>query len=127
MSEFSIDAKEVVSNLKKIAKQAPREFERAQYQETEIEAGECRRVTPVDEGTLRSTVHAEGPMWRGFQCETSVVAGGPAADYAIYVHEDLDADHEVGQAKFIEGPLLQSAPFMSKRIAARIDLNRAKR
>jgi hypothetical protein len=54
-----------------------------------------------------------------------IVAGGPAAPYAIYVHEDLEAIHPVGQAKFIESVLLESRPFMAARIAKRIDLNRA--
>jgi hypothetical protein len=124
---MQVDGKQLIANLRKIGRNAPGEFERAQYEETEVEAAECKRVTPVDTGSLRNSVHAEGPTWRGKQCETAVVAGGPAAGYAIYVHEDLSADHPVGQAKYIEGPLLQSAPFMGRRIAKRIDLNRAMR
>lgn len=33
---------------------------------------------------------------------------GYTAPYAIYVHEDLQANHTVGQAKFLEQPLRQN-------------------
>ena len=53
--------------------------------------------------------------------------GGPAAGYAIYVHEDLGAFHPVGDAKFMESVLNESRPFLAKRIAARVDLTEATR
>lgn len=56
---------------------------------------------------------------------TNIVAGGPSAPYAIYVHEDLEAFHKVGQAKYIESVLMESRPFMAARVAKRIDLNKA--
>lgn len=118
------DVKQAVADLKKAARNCKKEFGAAQMAETEIEAKEARRQTPVDEGTLRGTVHAEGPIWEGDTCVTEVVAGGPAADYAIIVHEDLDAYHAVGNAKYIERPLMESMPFMAKRIAARIDVKK---
>lgn len=118
------DVKQAVADLRKIAKNSKKVFGAAQMAETEIEAKECRSQTPVDEGTLRGTVHAEGPVWEGDTCVTEIVAGGPAADYAIYVHEDLDAYHAVGNAKFIERPLLEAMPFMAKRIANRIDVKK---
>lgn len=110
--------------LGKAALEAPIEFGRAIYQETQVEATEAKKRTPVDTGTLKATVHAEGPTFEARRIYTEVVAGGPAASYAIYVHEDLDAYHPVGQAKFIESTINESAPFMAGRIARRIDLNR---
>jgi hypothetical protein len=53
------------------------------------------------------------------------VAGGPAAPYAIFVHEDPDAIHKVGQWKYIESVVKESVPYMAVRIARRIDLNKA--
>jgi hypothetical protein len=121
---ISWDVRQAVEDLRSIAKNAPDEIAAAQMAETEIEATEAQRQTPVDLGPLRASVHAEGPEWHGNVCETSIVAGGPSADYAIYVHEDLDAYHPVGNAKFIERPLFEALPFMAKRIANRIDVNR---
>lgn len=96
--------------------------QRAQRLETEIEATECRRITPVDKGNLVGTIHVTGPEREGNRIKTSIVAGGPAADYAVIVHEDLEADHSRsnnpnGQAKYIEQPLMESKPFMAERIA----------
>lgn len=45
-----------------------------------------------------------------------VVVGYTAA-YAVYVHEDLEARHPVGQAKFLEQPMRQLAPVLSQMIA----------
>lgn len=107
----------------------PNEVARALYFETEIDAKEVKRRTPVDEGELRGSVHVSGPYivyLRGRRViYTRISAGGPAAPYAIYVHEDLDAFHKVGQAKFMESVILESRPYMAARVARRIELNRA--
>ena len=58
--------------------------------------------TPVRHGVLRSTGHVEIPVVAGNTIETTLGFGGPAAGYAIYVHENLTARHRVGQAKFLE-------------------------
>ena len=122
---------QVQKNLKSLAAKFPHEVARALYQETEIEATECKRRCPVDTNALRSSIHVEGPVVEstGFfsndSIYTIIVCGGPAAPYAIYVHEDLTKHHPVGQAKFIESTLLESRPYMAQRIARRIDLNRA--
>lgn len=92
---------------------------RAQYIETEIDATEAKERTPVDTGTLKGTVHATGPDMDGDRIVTAIVAGGPAAPYAIEVHENLDAFHKVGQAKFIESVTRESAPHMRSRILRR--------
>jgi len=127
-SEFRLDGENLMrSKLRRIAKDSPDEFARAQYQETQVETAESRRRTPFDTGTLRGTVQTEGPERQGKHIITSVSAGGPAAPYAVYVHEDLEVEHPHGQAKFIESTLNESAPFMGARIARRIDLNRLAR
>jgi hypothetical protein len=92
---------------------------RATRIEMEVDATEAKERTPVDLGTLKGTVHVTGPTEQGDTIVTAIVAGGPAAPYAIYVHEDLEAFHKVGQAKFIESVIRESAPFMHDRIARR--------
>ena len=112
--------------MQRIARQAPNEFARALYQETEIEATEAKRRTPVDTGALRASIHVEGPTVTGRRISTAIVAGGPAAPYAIEVHENLEAFHKVGESKYIERPLMEAAPHLAARIARRIDLNRVR-
>lgn len=112
-------------NFKKLAKGFPNEVGRALYVETEIEATEAKRLCPVDTGELRGSIFVAGPFSDGNKVLTMIVCGGPAAPYAIYVHEDLTKHHPTGEAKFIEKPLMESAPYMGERVAARIDLMRA--
>lgn len=54
--------------------------------------------TPVDTGNLKNSgyVRKEGKL--------GVIVGFSAA-YAIYVHENLEAHHDTGQAKFLESAL----------------------
>jgi hypothetical protein len=98
---------------------------RALYQETEVEATECKKLCPVDTGALRASIFVVGPIVEGKKTKTMIVCGGPAAPYAFWVHENLVAIHPVGQAKFIEAPLLESRTSIAGRVAARVDLNRA--
>ena len=115
----------VRSRLTTFVKKFPLELGRALKVEVEIEAKEVKRRTPVDKGTLRGTVHVEGPFFEGRTIRMLIVAGGPAAPYAIWVHEDLEAFHKVGQAKYIESVIFESRPHMAARVARRVELQRA--
>lgn len=113
------------AKLHRLRQKLPDEVGRALYVETQIEATEVKRRTPVDRGPLRASIMVVGPTREGRRVYTMIVAGGPAAPYAIYVHEDLDAHHTVGQAKFIESVLFESRAHMGARVARRIELSRA--
>lgn len=110
--------------LKKVVDLVPSEVAKAMYLEMEIEATECKERTPVDTGALRASEHVTLPEQGLKKISVSIVAGGATAPYAIKVHEDLEAHHPVGQAKFIESVLDESAPFMAERIARRVDLSK---
>ena len=65
----------------------------------------AKKITPVDEGVLRSSGHVQLPVQRGSSVEVELGFGGPAGSgegqlkdvgYAVYVHEDLTAYHPVG-------------------------------
>lgn len=113
------------AKLSRLAQRFPDEVMRALYQETEVEVKEVKQRTPVDTGTLRNTVHQVGPSRNGSKIYSLIAAGGPSAPYAIYVHEDLDVFHKVGQAKFIESVIMEARPYLAARVAKRIELNRA--
>lgn len=113
------------AKLQRLAQKFPDEIKGALYVETEVEVTEVKKRTPVDKGPLRSSIHQEGPFREGRRVYTKIVAGGPAAPYAIYVHEDLEAFHKVGQAKYIESVIMESRAYMGARVAKRIDLSRA--
>lgn len=88
--------------------------------EAEIEMTEAKRRTPVDTGALRDSGHVTGPDVAAQEATVRLVFGGPAAPYALFVHENLEAFHRVGEAKFLERPLLEAAPHLADRVAARI-------
>jgi hypothetical protein len=118
-------ANAALRDLRKIQAFAPDEFARALYQEAQIELTEIKKRTPVDTGALRASERLEGPNRNGRQISVTVLAGGPSAPYAFFVHEDLEAYHKQGEARYIENPLKESAPYLPARVAKRIDLNRA--
>lgn len=115
----------VQRRLQQLAQRIPNEVARALYEEAQIERTESMRRTPVDTGALRGSHHVTGPEIRGREISVTIEVGGAAAPYAIQVHEDLSAFHRVGQAKFLESTILESAPFFASRVARRIDLNKA--
>lgn len=115
----------MMAKLTKLEAFSPNEFARALFQEAQIEATECKRRTPVDTGALRASIMVLEPKREGRKISVTIVAGGPGIDYALQVHEDLEAFHAQGEAKYIERPLRESAPHLAGRIAKRIDLNKA--
>lgn len=120
-----VGAEAMLKRLQQLREQLPDHFANALRQEAEIEATECKRVCPVDTGNLRASIHVEPPHREGRKITCAIVAGGASEPYALTVHEDLFATHKVGGAKFIEGPLNESASHMAQRLAERIDLNKA--
>lgn len=110
--------------LERMARQIPNEVGRALYQEAQIERTESMRRTPVEYGALKGSHELEGPEIKGRDVSVTILVGGPAAPYAVYVHEDMEAFHEHGQAKFLESVILESKPYMGQRVAKRIDLNK---
>lgn len=95
----------------------------ALFAEAEIEMTEAKQRTPVRFGVLKGSGHVQGPEGSGLDTQVRLVFGGPAAGYAIYVHEQVDTFHENGRSKFLESTLLESAPFFATRVANRLQLS----
>lgn len=108
--------------LHRVASRFPTRVEQALRAEAEIEMTESKRRVPVDTGVLRASGHVTPPEYSGRTISVGLVFGGGAETYAIIVHEDLDAFHKVGQAKYLESVLNESAPYLGQRIAKRISL-----
>lgn len=75
--------------------------------------GRAQSVTPVDTGTLKASIHVEGPEVRGNEATAKVATGGEASDYAIFVHEGTG---RMAASKFIERPLLSMLPVYQRYI-----------
>jgi hypothetical protein len=110
--------REAAADLMALAKKSPRAMERALYKYGNVEMTEAKRLTPVEFGTLRDSGVVDEPEWQGNTLSMELGFGGAAEDYALYVHEDMEAFHKHGQAKFLEIPLNQSEPYFEDRVGA---------
>lgn len=85
-------------------------------------------LVPVDTAALKSSGYVEPPVREINMISVYLGYGGPAAKinsktgestdgYAIIVHENLEAFHKVGTAKFLEMPFDQAKRGMAARVA----------
>lgn len=107
----------VLDQLANIASAMPTLAQDALTVEAELIMTEAKRRTPVLTGALRSSgvvLPLDGEIG------ATLTFGGPAAPYAVYVHENMEAFHGVGQAKFLESAVLEAIPSLPQQIADRI-------
>ena len=97
-----------------------KEQEQALVEEAEIVMGKSKAIVPVDTGALRSTGHVERPKRERSSVDIGLAYGGPAVGYAVIVHENMTARHKVGQAKYLEEPLLSSIKTIQRRLQGAI-------
>jgi len=108
----------MLARLEKMRDDLPKELDQALYKEAQAIFRRSQRLVPVDKGFLKGSGVVEGPT----NHEVLIGYGGPAASYALYVHEDPEAKHKKGKTcKFLEIPLLESRPGMEDRLAAILD------
>ena len=91
------------------------------FQEAEDIAGNSKEhFVPVDTGALRNSIFATRPKVSRNNVSVSIVAGGPAAPYALRVHEWLGAGVKwsVGGTgpKYLEQPLNQARPGIKRAL-----------
>ena len=90
----------------------------AQKAEAYIELAEMKARTPVKTGDLQADGRVVQQVF-GSGFTVGWRFGGGRIDYAIYVHENLEAHHPVGQAKYVESVLAESRSHLARRVAAR--------
>jgi hypothetical protein len=86
-----------IEGLEEAAKDVPdaaaklgAEIGKALFQFAEEVMGESKLRVPVLTGTLMNTGHVEPPALEGEILSVTMGYGGPAASYALYVHEALE-------------------------------------
>ena len=78
-------------------------------------------LTPIDTGALRGSGGVSAPTNTPQGIGVDIFFGGPAAPYALYVHEILGNYHNSPtQAKFLEQPFMERLPEIQKNMARRI-------
>ena len=92
------------------------------YEEAEIIMTLAKTdYVPVDTGALRASGFVDPPVISGTRAEVSFGFGGPAAPYAVVVHEDLTKRHPVGQAKYLEIPFKARLAGMAAVLRQRVN------
>lgn len=111
--DVSID----IRKLGKVTPQTTNALAGGLYREGQnIRTGSMRR-TPVETGNLRAAHYVTEPVIHGSIITVEV---GNTAEYARHVHERLDLNHAVGEAKFLERTLNERVPVFTQKIAAEI-------
>jgi hypothetical protein len=78
-------------------------------------------LTPIDTGALRGSGGVSAPMNTPQGIGVDIFFGGPAAPYALYVHEIMYYRHNAPtQAKFLEQPFMERLPAIQQNMARRI-------
>ena len=114
-----VGTKEMKETLVRLSRRFPQKAGAALRAEAEIEMKEAKRRTPVDTGVLRNSGRVDVEK-SGRVIRASLSFGGAASAYAVRVHEDTEVWHRVGQAKYLESVLNESAPFLMDRVARRL-------
>lgn len=91
--------KQMYQRLQRLSVEAPQFVNRAFRIEAEEIAGMAKDLVPVDMGPLRASIHVRAaPGGLGW----IIGCGGPAAPYALYVHEGVGP--AVGRPAFMPPP-----------------------
>lgn len=78
-------------------------------------------LVPVDTGVLRGSGGVSAPQSDGQNLYVDIYYGGPAAPYALLVHEIQGNYHNPPtQAKYLEQPFMEALPDIQKNMANRI-------
>lgn len=116
--------KELQHALKQLGDRASEELGKGLYAEGELIMTESKKQCPVDTGTLRGTGHVEKPEMSRYGPTVTLGYGGPAAPYAVYVHEDLTKRHNPPtKAKYLEDPAKAATSTMPQRLVERLRRN----
>lgn len=116
----------MLDKMKQLEEKGLEAADRAVLRELEGVATDAKKITPVDIGVLRNTIHARRGEVSRSSIKHMVVAGpmpsdaidtGPANEYAIVVHENPDAHHEEGDYKYLERALDAHVSEAGKNIA----------
>lgn len=85
---------------------------------------ESQKVVPVDTGALKNSAFTR-KTGSGFRTNVTV---GYTVEYAIYVHEDMDARHKPGKiAKYLEVPARDNREKIMAIIRGEAQLKRGRR
>ena len=124
---FELEGAQELRNMLEVSgKDAGKVVGQAILEEANMIFAKAMILTPIDTGALRGSGGVSAPMNTPQGIGVDIFFGGPAAPYALYVHEIMYYKHNAPtQAKFLEQPFMERLPEIQKNMARRlIDLIR---
>ncbi len=83
---------------------------------------ESQMQVPVRTGALKGSGHITDPIMEPGNIALQIGYGGPAAGYALFVHENLAAHHSPPtKAKYLEDPVNAAIQSLPSRMAGRLE------
>lgn len=122
--EFKDDG--VSARLSTLTRGIPEVSKEALSEEADLTIVQALPRTPLETGALRGSFRKSEAQVERNTVSVTVEVGGDEAPYAIFVHENLDAYHPIGQAKFLEQTVRERGRTFPGRMAERINLSRIK-
>jgi hypothetical protein len=111
---------QMLEKMRKAGEDTHRKMHAAVQEEAERILAEAKSRVPVDTGELRDSGHVVMSD-DGRKIKALIEFDAP---HAVVVHEDLEATHPQGQAKFLESSLNEAAAGAAERIAEKVKLGK---
>ena len=93
----------------------------ALYREATAMFRVSQEQVPIKYGILKASGQVTLPTYSEHSVEVDIGYGGAASDYALVVHENLEAHHPHGKAKYLEDPVNAGVPGLMERITESVD------
>lgn len=111
----------VLGSLEKLGPELKRAVAARMNQWGEETMAQSKQRVPVDTGALRSSGHVVAPDPNAQVLQMTLGYGGAAVDYALVVHENLEARHPVGEAKYLERPVMERLGTLDRDLASALE------
>jgi hypothetical protein len=119
---FTLEGDAQLQAALRVAKEkSPLAVAQAILEEANLIFAKSQTLVPVDTGVLRGSGGVSAPQQGTNGYYVDIFYGGPAAPYALYVHEIIGNYHNPPtQAKYLEQPFMEALKEIQNNISRRI-------
>jgi hypothetical protein len=116
-----MSARDIERNLQELHRAMMAKGAQGLFEAGNMVMTDAKQRVPVDLGALKGSGYVTAPTPTPGGMNVEIGFGGPAAGYAIYVHEDLSPRHPVGEAKYLENAVDARAQAAFAHVAKRVE------
>lgn len=114
-----------MARLDKFGGEVRKDMRRAMISVATRKLAVTQERVPIRTGKLKRTGRVSVRVGAK-QVMARIIYGDDKVKYAVYVHENLEARHKVGQAKYVESVIRETRNFAGE-VAAELDIVKAAR